>query len=394
MVKLKRIRIDKFRNVKPGTELRFADGFNVLLGRNGTGKTTLLRLLSAAASSSFAEFEEEEFAVEYELRDESLRAFVRVENVKVQESQKQQGRPAAYLPSLSLRLERNDDPGNAVLEAQTKDGQSTVSQNGTVTRLSFPVSPTDWHFLTRILVAQNTFQDYKINALTSERFDESIGFFQKLRQSDIRIMGLDTVESPALIPYDVIIVPPDWTAETSLSLTQEHHSFLKVASRALGFASLDIQLNLKSKTPEQIFYGDLRFWVTRRDGSAFDGTQLSYGQKRLVSFLCYLSLHPQIVIADELVNGLHHDWIQLCVNEIGNRQAFLTSQNPLLMDYIPFETQQKVRESFVLCSLEYDGDKEVVVWRNMTEDEAQRVFAAGEVGIETLSTILINEGLW
>jgi recombinational DNA repair ATPase RecF len=45
MVKLKRLKIGKYRNVKPGTELRFRDSLNVLLGRNGTGKTTLLNLM-------------------------------------------------------------------------------------------------------------------------------------------------------------------------------------------------------------------------------------------------------------------------------------------------------------------------------------------------------------
>jgi recombinational DNA repair ATPase RecF len=43
-LRLRRLKIEKFRNVVPGTELVFGDGMNVLLGRNGTGKTTLLQL--------------------------------------------------------------------------------------------------------------------------------------------------------------------------------------------------------------------------------------------------------------------------------------------------------------------------------------------------------------
>ncbi|MGD0094558.1 MAG: AAA family ATPase, partial [Planctomycetota bacterium] len=46
MVKLKRLKIHKFQNFVPGVELRFDDKLNVLLGKNGTGKTTLLNLIS------------------------------------------------------------------------------------------------------------------------------------------------------------------------------------------------------------------------------------------------------------------------------------------------------------------------------------------------------------
>ena len=36
-MKLKHLKIKRFRNVKPGTELHFSDEFNIILGRNGTG---------------------------------------------------------------------------------------------------------------------------------------------------------------------------------------------------------------------------------------------------------------------------------------------------------------------------------------------------------------------
>ena len=64
--KLTRLKVESFRNVEP-CELRFGDGFNVLLGLNATGKTTLLELIAAALSFDFSKFKEEAFAVEYEL---------------------------------------------------------------------------------------------------------------------------------------------------------------------------------------------------------------------------------------------------------------------------------------------------------------------------------------
>ena len=67
-----------------------------------------------------------------------------------------------------------------------------------------------------------------------------------------------------------------------------------------------------------------------------DRDLLSYGQKRLLSFYWYLAVRAdQPVVADELANGLHYEWIDACVNELSERQSFLATQNPLLMDYLP-----------------------------------------------------------
>ncbi len=64
--KLTRLKIESFRNVEP-CELRFGDGFNVLLGLNATGKTTLLELIAAVLSGDFSKFRDAAFTVEYEL---------------------------------------------------------------------------------------------------------------------------------------------------------------------------------------------------------------------------------------------------------------------------------------------------------------------------------------
>lgn len=40
MLKLKRLKVHKCRTVQPGTELVFSEGINIILGKNGAGKTT------------------------------------------------------------------------------------------------------------------------------------------------------------------------------------------------------------------------------------------------------------------------------------------------------------------------------------------------------------------
>ena len=91
---------------------------------------------------------------------------------------------------------------------------------------------------------------------------------------------------------------------------------------------------------------------------------------------------------------MHHVWIEECMNAIGDRQAFLTSQNPLLLDYLSFESVEQVKDSIIVCRTEIVDGKEEMVWRNLTEDEADMFFSAYRVGIEHVGEILRTRGLW
>ena len=67
---LERIRINRFRSVEPGTELRFSEGFHVVLGKNTTGKSTLLDLIAASLAIDFdrSMFRDEPLDIEFTLR--------------------------------------------------------------------------------------------------------------------------------------------------------------------------------------------------------------------------------------------------------------------------------------------------------------------------------------
>jgi hypothetical protein len=145
---------------------------------------------------------------------------------------------------------------------------------------------------------------------------------------------------------------------------------------------------------ELSWFENLNFWFARRDGAVFQAQHLSYGQKRLLAFLYYLDCNPSFVIADELVNGFHHAWIEECMKAIGDRQAFLTSQNPLLLDYLYFDNVEQVKESFILCRTEADGDRDRMIWRNLTDDEAAMFYEAYKVGLQYVGEILRTRGLW
>jgi hypothetical protein len=117
-------------------------------------------------------------------------------------------------------------------------------------------------------------------------------------------------------------------------------------------------------------------------------------QKRLLSFLYYSACNPDIVIADELVNGLHYEWIEACLEEIQDRQSFLTSQNPILLDMLPIESAEDVRRSFILCSNEVHDGCGQMVWKTMSEQRAEGFFRAYETQALQVSEILRTNDLW
>ncbi|MBK6535844.1 MAG: AAA family ATPase [Deltaproteobacteria bacterium] len=78
--RLERLKIHRYRNIRPGSEIRFSEGFNVLLGHNGSGKTTLLNLISMVLRSDFSALREERFEIEFELSNEHGRLIGEIKN--------------------------------------------------------------------------------------------------------------------------------------------------------------------------------------------------------------------------------------------------------------------------------------------------------------------------
>lgn len=143
--------------------------------------------------------------------------------------------------------------------------------------------------------------------------------------------------------------------------------FLQAAATALGCTSAFLQFDLKHKErsePHEFFrytFADFRFRFVKADGTRLTHHELSYGQQRLLAFHFYAAMHPQVIVADELTNGLHHAMIDQC---------------------------------FILCSTERENGRERMVWRNMTAQESENFYRDYKVGISHVNDILRSWGLW
>ena len=67
-MQIERLCIHKLKHIALGTDLEFGDGINVVLGKNGTGKTTLLKLLTHVARLDFSPYLREACDLEARLR--------------------------------------------------------------------------------------------------------------------------------------------------------------------------------------------------------------------------------------------------------------------------------------------------------------------------------------
>lgn len=407
MLKLRRLKIEKFRSLARGAELSFSDGINVLLGQNGTGKTTLLELISMVVRSDFSALAKEEFAVEYELaapEGKSVIVVVRNERTDAAQSTMPLGlrtrevfrSSAEVLASSDRRLLASHDTEHGLVM-----GDRALAPSGGA------VSCLDPSFLMLIIGAVGGGGMSLLLARSAHRFDESLDLFRRATGGSdlvgtILVTGQRQLQANSfewlLVPNTLLeLLKTSYDPKKSdYAFTDKELDFLATLKSLMGFSSSELRVDVTEQDPdkESIHIGNLLFRFWWPDGTFITHDRLSYGQKRLLTFFYYLASNPDIVIADELVNGLHHRWITASIDALGQRQAFLTSQNPLLLDYIPITSADEARKSFVLCRGEPREGRPGWIWENMTEDDAQELFSAYEVGIEHVSEILQSRGLW
>ena len=433
MVKLKRLKIEKYRNVLP-TELHFNDGLNVLLGQNGTGKTTLLKLIAMVLSPNFSALKETEFDIDYDLVTADFKITVKIQNVSSERNTK-----ATDSPELMAMFGKPDESMAWSYEIKVTNKQSGISSSWSASSnknaQSSTLRPeqeevradpfnTQFIFLSTFQILKKI-QDQHIMKLFHEtndlffrnviRLDEGLGGFaamtsstpkpepSDIENSEIRVIVRDDTSHgyPSnFTPQALAELVGMRTRENNSYITIKHTEleFFQKATKIMQFAGGELKVELLRKTVNEkrtmYMYGNFGFNIMMGDGSIISHQDLSYGQKRLLTFLYHSATFRNVIIADELVNGLHHEWIEFCLNEIGSRQSFLTSQNPLLLDFLVFETSTDVEHTFILCGVIKQVNQTSLVWSNLDPKDADRFYRAYKVGIEHVSEILKSKGLW
>ncbi len=430
-MKLTRLKIHRYRGVTPGTELMFSPSLNLVLGENGTGRTTLLELISIVLGSDFSGLGQEEFSLEYELALPTMAIHV------VARNQKRSGAvvPAPVAPSRAALLPLNSpelvadfEPLiEATLRPQAPVSRVVVRADASglfcqVDERSAYARRMQWSVLDRsvwtliFMVAQFIPPEdkdrlkellHRTFLLGPSRFDEALGMFEQIgniryamemREGEVFPLGLMALPTwmPAWLRAQVERETPVHALEFSHDALERNFlaRFVDLAGFAAGRLRVEVLEKRTFEDGGRLGFGNFHFLFTRRDGTQVDQAQLGHGQKRLLAFLYYLDVNEDFAVADELASGLHPRWAQACLAEIGKRQAFLTSQNPLLFEHLSFGSAADVRASIILCGPAPREGSDRLVWTHPTSELAARLFEALRAGDRALAELLRAHGLW
>ena len=424
MLKVLRIKINRYRNVAPGTELLLDARVNLVLGESGTGKTMLLGLLAAIAGSDFSRLEDEPFDLVYELGDGVFTATVAISAGGPPPRSPLDGLPEPTVYSYQVSVHR--DGGAAVCEFAGTPEALTVRVTGVAEPRRLPPSaPFRRGFLTPALrqapAAALFFGAWHLFNWhgTAARFDESLGCFLAMTG---RVPTLQGVALPrpaeAVFSFDprapmrtstlysadhylpvgaidraiveahrnpagetlVAAVTPVVDDDADYSAAHASLDFLRRTAHVLGFRGAsfhpDIATHRLERSTGELHYTvrGFTFRFTRSDDTTIHHDRLSYGQKRLLALFYYLATSPQFVIADELLHGIHHAWIDACMQAIGTRQCFLTSQDPRLLAHLGLDSLAQVQARMITCEVVAGEGSEQLRWRNIAAPAATEIF--------------------
>ena len=388
--------------------IEFDREINVILGKNGVGKTTLLNLLSFVLRWDFSPWNQRAFDVEYQFELGPWFWHVRVKNMR--DRALDRDGVAGYRPEVSLHARYEEFELRA---ASDRSGYQRVI-NGDERRFE------SVGLLLSFLFALHMDDDWANTAsairdplgmrMDVTRFDEGLDVFRSIVGwlSADQPLEWESVDGASwrgnralngftwgwIRPNELLANPdaPVLVGHERLGISQAFLDALGAVDVVANFGVPEVQ---RSGESTKVSLSSFELRMKRANGDVLRHTSWSWGQQRLVAFALYLAANKDYVVADELVNGMHHEWIELCLREIGDRQCFLTSQNPILVDYTNLVSVQQIQRAFVLCAVrETKPGQTARTWRNMTEREAAELWEARTNGFESTSEVMRNRGWW
>jgi hypothetical protein len=404
MVRLTRLEIGRWRNVQPGLVLDLADGYNIVVGPNGTGKSHLLDLLTLLLRGDLRPFEAEAFELGYTVADDDgFELTVRIQSTprdsagvwaeppdSAVSGRMSLGSVAHRFESVGDRLEWFDLASGAPL----RSAPFRLFQGGLNAQIGGAGAP--WLAIKASqpwppAVAWGWFANQVV------RMDEGLALFEALvartGEERLRTLGQDDgvmglTRSPRGAWSGDLVTGFAFLSPEAIQPRLD--AVAQALREAAGFDT--VQLSLRQRSDVRYHGLDLHF-RPHPNGNLFrEAEALSFGQKRLFTWLVLSAVCPHVpLFADELTNGLHHALVRTCIEAIGDRQAFLATQEPLLLDHLEFDSAEAVRKTFVVCRTNEAGQW---VWEKPTAEMAEAVYGSYCVDVKHVSEIVRTLGLW
>jgi len=428
---LERIKINQFRFVEPGTELCFSDGLHVVLGKNASGKSTLLDLIAASLALDFDQpaFHDEPLDLEFTLRageirfEATVKRALRVANASpmsedgkglkgLKRSLREEGRYIVRAPSglkVTVVLTSDDLPQRTVEGVDAAQygldeplgwsHQQAPLRPGLdgLYNLWFQGSLKVWGAM-EALLGRGAFL---LGTHAPFRMPEGDELLNELDDDDLFTirLGKSFTSQPALLSDRIFkALSRDGNAiDVPLALEPVLSTFIHEMGFTEGRMSLGPPRVERDFGQEFFAYSSPTFTFYRDGRLVRRVDQLSYGQRRLFALGWYLVCTRDVAILDEPSNGLHESWVEFLVSQLHGRQVFLTSQNRELLDMLPFRTETELSRGFVLCESrpQPGGDEPTLHWRGLREDESALMIKALRASrVDLITDLLRALDLW
>ena len=416
---LRRLKIHRYEQFVDVPWIEFSPHQNLILGINGAGKTSLLRLIHAVLTFDYRKLLAQDFDVEFELAYPAFAPLTEMVEVSGRVL-----RTAQVLTDDALRHpESMDDLNQLEADMEARSGahrlnfavlreQATLALDGK----DLPVSrkPTQGRVL--------PWEDARARGGPTmlALLPSFSGFFVRESDDDFRALT-DNIEF-SLAPdsakrfgiEDARDVPPMFLLALLRHLTdlkdkktgarfgrddllpdmphgKPANSFERLLA-PLGSQSLSIRPKVVQETADVLECRGLEIRLKFDSGAEYGDSGLTFGQRRFLMMGLLLLFRPNFpVLIDEIDNGLHPRLVEAVLALLPGRQAFLASHNKIVVDYVNYDSAEDICRKIHLCRRADDGKQNVAT---LDESTAQEVFEKISIGIMHPSDVLLFEGIW
>jgi energy-coupling factor transporter ATP-binding protein EcfA2 len=472
-IRLNWLEITRYRNIAAGTKLSFGRKLNMVLGRNGAGKSALLRLLAAILTGDFEPLAEEPLQIAYCLTAAPLRLKVNIKNdpsgdpawsVELELADNVQvvctasfvekkgtlhvhGRADSHPLSISspfqgdslyevlneirdvLEFEIDDEEDDLDDDDLDEEDEDDLDDDLDDDDLDEEEDPDhedggdehkerdedkDHRYTGLMATLRLSWEKLEAASENTCRFGEGLAVFDAIRGEILEDLGdpdwaymivrmkdrkVD-VRYASFVPDELRRViqekkPEDFDAD-ELHVSSDEAPFLRKAAEALGVDEVTLTLPFKREDKGEgqvdLTCHELKLRVVRGGGAPIPSEKLSYGEKRLFSFFYYSAAHPYVVLVDDLLNGLTHDGAEAAIDEIGERQAFVTSRDPLLFAFVPRPDDEE--PTLIACTARNREAEREIAWEALDSEAAAPILEACGAGIQEVGKVLRSRSLW